>query len=188
MTNAALLIGAAMNPIDRLIASLMISRAKREIRADVEKGVVPADVASFADLHDHADANCYGGADEPTSPIYYVSGEGGDDPARAEWAARIHNFVMERLDTWIKAGGLRAPAPVERADCEHDDREVVASVHVSCKFCGFDIGENRGEAVRDGMLTCESCGGTFAVPPSAIHEAQWACLVALGEADADEGQ
>lgn len=188
MTSAALVLNANMEPIDRLIASIMIARAKREIRADVEKGLVPADVASFADLHDHADANCYGGADEPTSPIYYVSGEGGDDPQRAEWAARIHNFVMERLDTWIKAGGLRAAPPTEAADCEHDDRAVVATVMISCKFCGFDIGDNRGEHVRAGMLMCESCGGTFAVPAAAIHDAQWQCLVALGEADPDEGK
>lgn len=187
MTNAAIVIGDSMSPLDRVIASMMIARAKREIRADVDAGEVPVDVASFADLHDYADANCYGGADEPTSPIYYVSGEGGDDPKRAEWAARIHNFVMEHLDAWIKSGALRAAPPVEQADCEQGDRPVVAHVLISCKFCGFDIGENRGEAVRDGMLTCESCGGTFAVPPSAIHEAQWACLVALGEADAGEG-
>lgn len=38
-----------------------VERMKAEILADMEEGIVPEDVASFSDLHDHVDANEYGG-------------------------------------------------------------------------------------------------------------------------------
>ena len=41
-----------------------IERAKCEVLADIEAGSVPGTVTTFAELHDHVDANYYGGAFE----------------------------------------------------------------------------------------------------------------------------
>jgi len=38
----------------------LVDWAKREIDADISDGVIPATVASFAELHDYVDANGYG--------------------------------------------------------------------------------------------------------------------------------
>lgn len=62
-------------------------------------------------------------------------------------------------------------------------RVVRCTVHVSCAHCGFDIGQNKLRKLKDFVLTCENCGEQSQVPPSAIHDAQNQCLVALGEAD-----
>jgi hypothetical protein len=45
-----------------------VERGQAEILADVAAGVVPHDVASFAALHDHVDANTYGGLAEMFDP------------------------------------------------------------------------------------------------------------------------
>jgi hypothetical protein len=39
----------------------LIARVKAEIAADITRGVVPATVVSFSELHDYVDANTYGG-------------------------------------------------------------------------------------------------------------------------------
>lgn len=41
-----------------------ITRCKAEILRDIETGVVPSTCASFSELHDHVDANGYGGSFE----------------------------------------------------------------------------------------------------------------------------
>jgi hypothetical protein len=73
-----------------------VGRAKAEILRDVAAGLVPETVASFAELHDHVDANCYGGGTETFD---------GSDAACAFW-----NRVQSAVDRWIKRGGLKAAA------------------------------------------------------------------------------
>ncbi len=60
-------------------------RVIAEIRADIAAGLVPATVASFAELHDYVDANTYSGL---------------TDPADA-------NIITDAVDRRIKAGELR---------------------------------------------------------------------------------
>jgi hypothetical protein len=74
-----------------------IERIKAEVLEDVGAGVVPADVASFGELHDHVDANCYGGAEEA-----WEEGDAGCDELCAYW-----NAAQGAVDEWIKAGGVR---------------------------------------------------------------------------------
>lgn len=71
-----------------------IARGKREILADVRKGTVPHDVATFADLHDYVDANEYGGLcdDDAVNPVY------------------IGNVIQNALAAWIEGGGIEADA------------------------------------------------------------------------------
>ena len=69
-----------------------VERMKREILADVRKGVVPNTCGSFSALHDYVDANCYGGFCE----------EGFD-----ESKVNATNDAQNAIDLWIRAGGLK---------------------------------------------------------------------------------
>jgi hypothetical protein len=66
----------------------IINCAKRQIRADIKKGLVP-EVRSFGDLHDYVDANCYGGMCE--DEVYEVAGD-------------LINEVQDALNEWIIGG------------------------------------------------------------------------------------
>jgi hypothetical protein len=70
-----------------------IERAKAEILADTESGIVPRTCASFSELHDYVDANGYGGAFEHDF----------DNEETDFW-----NSVQDTVDAWIKGGGLNA--------------------------------------------------------------------------------
>lgn len=74
--------------------NVTIERAKREVIEDVRAGRVPVGVRSFSELHDHVDANHYGGA--------FESEWDGSDAGCAFW-----NRVHDAVDGWIKAGGLK---------------------------------------------------------------------------------
>lgn len=70
-------------------------RMKDEIGADVRAGIVPAGVRSFSALHDHVDANGYGGFFD-------------EDAADAGSLARRHELASaaaERIEPWLAAGG-----------------------------------------------------------------------------------
>jgi hypothetical protein len=77
---------------------------KSQILADIELGEVPDTIESFADLHDHVDANRYGDAFEwPDRP------EGTEvEDAYLEAHAKFWNTVQDRLDGWIKRGDMKA--------------------------------------------------------------------------------
>lgn len=64
-----------------------IARMKREILVDIEDGLVPTTVRSFSELHDHVDANEYGGLCS-------------DAPASMTDAETAQNAVNE----WLSAG------------------------------------------------------------------------------------
>jgi hypothetical protein len=67
-----------------------VEQAKREILRDREDGTFGTDVTRFSDLHEYVDANEYGGLCHE----------------RAEWPMTAANEVQERLDRWIRGGGL----------------------------------------------------------------------------------
>lgn len=79
----------------------IIARAKTEILADIAEGRVPSTVTTFAELHDFADANEYGGLCE-------IEMLDDDEPGYDEDAAEAHNAMCNRvqntLDAWIRAG------------------------------------------------------------------------------------
>ena len=49
------------------IIEYAIERSKMEILEDMSSGIVPTTVSSFSELHDHVDANEYGGLCDPDS-------------------------------------------------------------------------------------------------------------------------
>jgi hypothetical protein len=78
-----------------------ISNAKSQILRDVRNGRVPPTVGSFADLHDHVDANWYGNAfDWPILPSE-------TDDTYQQIFADFWNYVQDRLSDWIANGEMR---------------------------------------------------------------------------------
>lgn len=89
----------------------VIDRMKREVREDIAKGIVPAAVASFSELHDHVDANEYGGACEEDAEFAYGSeynpnadGPGKGDEKHVQAVCDFWNRCQGAIDDWIKAG------------------------------------------------------------------------------------
>lgn len=70
---------------------LAIKRAKAEILDDIENGRVPADVTTFRELHDHVDANEYGGLCE-------------DSPMSTRTLVVFGNELQRQLNLWLRAG------------------------------------------------------------------------------------
>lgn len=73
----------------------VVERAKREVLADIAAGHVPATVRTYSELHDHVDANYYGGAFE---------GELSEDDAERDEQMGFWGRVQDAVDEWIKAG------------------------------------------------------------------------------------
>jgi hypothetical protein len=82
-----------------LFVPVSVALGKGEIRQDVAQGHVPRDVASFADLHDHRDANEYGGLCNEE----YLSAWG----LSSATVMAVGNDIQNLLDEWIKGGGLQ---------------------------------------------------------------------------------
>jgi hypothetical protein len=70
-----------------------VARCQAEVLADMNAGRVPHDVRSFSALHDHVDANCYGGSEE----TWY---EGCCEVAEY---VDFWNRVQSAVDAWLKA-------------------------------------------------------------------------------------
>lgn len=71
----------------------LVERIKTEILADIAAGIVPVDVPDFSALHDHVDANCYGGLCELAPPAIHT-----------EAISNIINAAQADVDGWLKAG------------------------------------------------------------------------------------
>ena len=71
-----------------------------DIRADIADGLVPADVSSFSELHDHVDANMYG------ARVTCRDAESGDCTPRLPHALdlAVLNMAQEIVDSWLDGG------------------------------------------------------------------------------------
>lgn len=97
-------------------------RMKSEIVDDVKAGIVPASVATFAELNNYVDANCYGGSEKLLDEL---DAEAPDtDEGHTEALTRLcdlMNPAMEMINFWLKAGGIakalsatkQVPGPVK---------------------------------------------------------------------------
>lgn len=77
-----------------------VERAKTEILADIEKGVVPDSVEYFAELHNFVDANEYGGLCEDS--FFDELTNSFDDMSRDDRSVEVANRVQNELDQWIQ--------------------------------------------------------------------------------------
>jgi hypothetical protein len=66
----------------------LVSRVQRETSVDIENGALPASVRSFSELHDHVDANTYGG----------LCDDNADVPPETQVA------MQEQVDRWLANG------------------------------------------------------------------------------------
>ena len=77
-----------MPPMD---SAALAKRMILEITADMERGVVPASVKCFAELHDYVDANTYGGTEALMDEIGVVP------------CIEIMNGAVPLVDVWLAA-------------------------------------------------------------------------------------
>lgn len=84
---------------DLLLVQRSIEQAKREILADIASGRVPADVVTFASLHDYVDANEYGGGCD-----WFYDHFREDDANDGDRLWYHANLVMDAVDSWLRAG------------------------------------------------------------------------------------
>src|SRR5438270_32330 len=90
----------------------MAEKMKAEIIADVKAGIVPVTVANFAELHDHVDANCYGGADELFGEIVTESKTDAEHQAKLDTLSAIMDPAIDIVNAWIEDHGIaRSLAP-----------------------------------------------------------------------------
>ncbi len=81
---------------------IVVRWAKSEIMRDVRIGVVPTSVPDFSALHDYVNANMYG----DTGYWPNMPSETDDEQYQNDFC-RFWNAVQDRVDAWIKAGGIR---------------------------------------------------------------------------------
>ena len=78
----------------------LVSIMKREILLDISDLRVPHNVASFSELHDYVDANCYGGFCEDGVHPWAWNPEGGLTDA----ATDLINAASDIVDKWLANG------------------------------------------------------------------------------------
>lgn len=85
----------------------MADRIKAEIVADVRAGLVPPTAATFSDLHDYVDANCYGGSERLLEELDAQAPDT-DDGHRAalETLCGVMNPAIEIINAWLQDGGV----------------------------------------------------------------------------------
>lgn len=104
-----------------------IARMKREIVEDVVAGHVPLNCGSFGDLHDHRDANVYGGFgdDDVADPlIHYFGGRDKEHDGMPDGMMAYMSQAQTAVDDWLKQGGLvkACPPPGWRCVWNEDDQ------------------------------------------------------------------
>lgn len=90
-----------------------IHRMKREILHDVRAGRVPQAVQSFGALHDHVDANEYGGfcIDELADALIAKFGGRDADEGMPQGMLDYINAAQDAIHKWIAEGGIVAAGP-----------------------------------------------------------------------------
>jgi len=85
-----------------------IERMKREVKADIASGRVPAGITCFADTDDYVDVNYYGGFCEDDLCAALRAHFGGQPDEVMPRAMRdFINAAQDAVDAWIRAGGHR---------------------------------------------------------------------------------
>lgn len=94
-----------LNDAQQALVAKSIEEAKLEIQEDIASGRVPFTVTTFSGLHDHVDANCYGGLCvdggewDTLFPGKYAED---NNPDASEIFCEAANQVQGALDIWLK--------------------------------------------------------------------------------------
>ena len=134
-------------PMQTAFLRLSVLRGKREILSDLRDGHFPVTaITCFSDLHDHRDANEYGGLCDAE----YLAAWGIPHDLELAAAAR----VQEELDGWIQEGGL---STAEAGAPAHDDG--------TCPACGSSDVEGNSFEVDSGYayqpMGCPACAAAW---------------------------
>ena len=97
-------------------------RCMSEILDDMHSGRVPRSVRDFAQLHDHVDANCYGGA---CADDWWADGPEDERAAVMQFWCD----VQERVHQWLASGEHDAPRR------EYWDGDRLEHFCTWCKSC-----------------------------------------------------
>lgn len=88
-----------------------IALMRSEILNLVRDGRVPADVASFGDLHDHIDANCLGRICDDDGPwdalVEHFGGRDAHTEGLPDGMVDYLNASQDAVHDWIVSGGIR---------------------------------------------------------------------------------
>ncbi len=90
---------------------VLVARMREEILEDMISGRVPKNVTSFSELHDHVDANCYGGLCTMQLDI------------QDEGTMKIVNAAQDSVSEWLKNRG-KASRGLTGWRAEHPEAEV----------------------------------------------------------------
>ncbi len=105
-------------PLQQAFFAFSVELTKAEIQRDIKAGLLPATVRTFSELHDHTDANTYGGlcdVDDHYLIIIFPLQENADEADR-EAAFALGQFVdagndiQNAVDAWLRAGGHASAA------------------------------------------------------------------------------
>lgn len=90
----------------KLDVNELAERMKKEILTDVAKGIVPASVRSFEDLHAFVDANAYGGLCEDESFDRLVDSHRGEgEEGLPQSLMTLINEAQGIVNLWLVQGG-----------------------------------------------------------------------------------
>jgi hypothetical protein len=91
-----------MSPTTPAEALPIVTRwAIDELQADIAAGEVPGNVRTFAELHDHVDANKYGGAFDWDRAGLPLVGDV-DDTAYVQAHCDFWNAIQEGVNRWLQ--------------------------------------------------------------------------------------
>ena len=134
--------------LTRWTAEVTVEALKQALEADIAEAVLdlqqeivelahdgslfsPGDITECGDLHSYLDANTLAGFSDPLDA---------DHPAgRKHWPARVLAEVQDRVNTWIRRGGLRAALPARTASevtIQEPASQVTAGPKAICECCG----------------------------------------------------
>jgi hypothetical protein len=123
-------------------------RAQAEILADIADGTVPPSVQTFSELHDHVDANGYGG-------LFELEIDPSDDE-HANWV----NDLQNALDAWLR------DRPVSKAQVQIPG--IVHAVYNNGRITGIEFWPDGDHADKsaifvegDESLDIEDTDGPF---------------------------
>lgn len=86
----------------------VIAQMKQEVLADILNKTVPVDVATYGDLHDYVDANCYGGfCDDDGITDALIEQHGGREPKNEAMPDAVIDFMnaaQNAIGAWLASG------------------------------------------------------------------------------------
>ena len=104
-----------MTPEQQAFIDATVARAKAEILDDIANGTIDAPVTSFSDLHDHVDANEYGGMTEDEwvnkgNALFPRLPDQDDDTIYSEALTDACNTIQNAVHEWIQGPEFAAAA------------------------------------------------------------------------------